>query len=90
MTEYIHAYIKDPATKGRIRSRVRDRYEYLWELTLCGTVPLRFIVKPDGRIRYDDLLAKEAGMDEVLTRKHRVDIVPIIDRRKQYTFPFGG
>ena len=86
MSEYIYAKIRNPENKN-LRQEVYERYRKLWRITDHGTTPLRFRVKDNGKLRYDDLLAKEAGMGEVLTRKHKVDIVRSIDR-KQRIFPF--
>ena len=86
MSEYIYAKIRDPNSK-RLRENVRRRYEMLYVLTNNGKTPLKFRVKRNGKLRYDDLLADKANMGDVVTKKNKVDIVKSIIK-KQMVFPF--
>ena len=86
MSEYIYARIRNPRSK-RLREEIANRYRDLWALTNHGEVPLKFRVKNNGKLRYDDLLADLVGMGEVLTRKNKVDIVKSVIK-KQRVFPF--
>ena len=85
MEDFLYATIKDPSLK-KLRTQVRERYIKLYELTEEGTVPLRFKIKDNGKIRYDDPLAEKCGMEEVITRKNKVNIIPH-KIRKQYLLP---
>lgn len=86
MNKFVYAKIKNPENRN-LREEIYPKYRRLWNLTNQGETPLRFKIKENGKLKYDDMLADIIGMKGVLTRKQRVNIVPSIIK-KQIVFPF--